>query len=453
MTIGQRIAQKRKELGLSQEGLGEELGVSRQAIYKWESDATLPEIDKLIALSRRFGVSVGWLLGEEDASPAGGELSAEQLAMVQEIVDRYLAAQRESEAPPSWQVWPEGGDPDLSPEQRRLVHAVAQKVREEQPEPESPKKRRRWPWVLLGLAACITLIIVGAGFSNRLDQVTDQYTYLQNSIGNMQNGVSVQINAITNRVEEILKSQNDLTADYTTAVASTDPAGGMVTFSFKVRPRTYEEGMIAWIDVANGTGQPGEGQARITVGPFEANREVFAGEVTVGLTDLTSLYIIFEHNGVRQTQLLDTYTNLLRSSFPNAWADTWPLTHRIDSESNTLTEMLYAELNSYGVDNTHRAAIESYRVGLFADRELVAWFTPTVREYYLNGVLTQEEIQTLAPDGILLDRAKEYVIAAVIVDEYGREFVMQDSPARWMGDDWGYTGDYDNGPFFTGWKY
>jgi len=42
MTVGQRIAHKRKELGLSQEALGEQLGVSRQAIYKWESDATLP---------------------------------------------------------------------------------------------------------------------------------------------------------------------------------------------------------------------------------------------------------------------------------------------------------------------------------------------------------------------------------------------------------------------------
>ena len=66
MTIGQRIAQKRKELGLSQEALGSKLGVSRQSIYKWEADSALPEIDKLIALSRLFGVSVGWLLGVEE---------------------------------------------------------------------------------------------------------------------------------------------------------------------------------------------------------------------------------------------------------------------------------------------------------------------------------------------------------------------------------------------------
>ena len=59
MTIGQRIALKRKERSLSQEALGQEVGVSRQSIYKWESDAAVPEIDKLIALSRLFGVSVG----------------------------------------------------------------------------------------------------------------------------------------------------------------------------------------------------------------------------------------------------------------------------------------------------------------------------------------------------------------------------------------------------------
>lgn len=70
MTTGQRIAQKRKELGLSQEALGDRLGVTRQSIYKWESDSALPEIEKLVALSRLFGVSVGWLLGVEEPAPA-----------------------------------------------------------------------------------------------------------------------------------------------------------------------------------------------------------------------------------------------------------------------------------------------------------------------------------------------------------------------------------------------
>ena len=66
MSVGQRIAQKRKELGMSQEVLGEQLGVSRQSISKWEGDAAMPEIEKLIAMSRLFSVSVGWLLGVEE---------------------------------------------------------------------------------------------------------------------------------------------------------------------------------------------------------------------------------------------------------------------------------------------------------------------------------------------------------------------------------------------------
>lgn len=58
-TMGQRIAQCRRDQKLSQEALGDQMGVSRQAISKWEADAAVPEIDKLIALSRLFGVSVG----------------------------------------------------------------------------------------------------------------------------------------------------------------------------------------------------------------------------------------------------------------------------------------------------------------------------------------------------------------------------------------------------------
>ena len=65
-TMGQRIGERRRLLGISQEALGEKLGVSRQAISKWEADGAVPEIDKIIAMSRLFGVSVGWILGTEE---------------------------------------------------------------------------------------------------------------------------------------------------------------------------------------------------------------------------------------------------------------------------------------------------------------------------------------------------------------------------------------------------
>jgi len=90
LTIGQRIAQERKKLQLSQVGLATRLDVSRQAISKWESDAAIPEIDKIIALGRLFDVSVGWLLGvEEPAAPQEAALSEDQFKIVEELVKKY----------------------------------------------------------------------------------------------------------------------------------------------------------------------------------------------------------------------------------------------------------------------------------------------------------------------------------------------------------------------------
>lgn len=97
MTLGIRIAQRRKKLGLSQEALGERMGVSRQAISKWEADGAVPEIDKLIVLSRLFEVSVGWLLGiDEDPAEKSGGFTDEQLFMVEEIVKRYQQPRQET---------------------------------------------------------------------------------------------------------------------------------------------------------------------------------------------------------------------------------------------------------------------------------------------------------------------------------------------------------------------
>ena len=68
MTIGDRICQKRKETGLSQEALAERLGVSRQSVSKWERGEAVPEGERLAALAALFSVSVDWLLTGEEAS-------------------------------------------------------------------------------------------------------------------------------------------------------------------------------------------------------------------------------------------------------------------------------------------------------------------------------------------------------------------------------------------------
>lgn len=76
MTLGRRIQALRKQNNLSQEALGEKLGVSRQAVSRWEMDGAVPEVDKLVAMSRLFGVSLDDLLqvdGPERGIPGKGD--------------------------------------------------------------------------------------------------------------------------------------------------------------------------------------------------------------------------------------------------------------------------------------------------------------------------------------------------------------------------------------------
>jgi len=65
MGIGIRIQQLRINNGLTQEQLAEHLGVSRQSISKWEMEQSLPELDKVVQMSRLFSVGTNEILLEE----------------------------------------------------------------------------------------------------------------------------------------------------------------------------------------------------------------------------------------------------------------------------------------------------------------------------------------------------------------------------------------------------
>lgn len=69
MTLGQKLKEIRKKFGLSQEQLAEIMNVSRQAITKWETDAGLPDTENLKELSRIFGISIDYLLDNNNELP------------------------------------------------------------------------------------------------------------------------------------------------------------------------------------------------------------------------------------------------------------------------------------------------------------------------------------------------------------------------------------------------
>ena len=65
MSFGENLRQVRTERRMTQEDLAEKLGVSRQAVSKWESDQGYPETEKLLILSRELGISLDYLFGGE----------------------------------------------------------------------------------------------------------------------------------------------------------------------------------------------------------------------------------------------------------------------------------------------------------------------------------------------------------------------------------------------------
>ena len=65
MTFAEKLKSIRKQAGMSQEQLAEKLGVSRQAVTKWETDAGIPDIENIMALSALFDISIDELLSNE----------------------------------------------------------------------------------------------------------------------------------------------------------------------------------------------------------------------------------------------------------------------------------------------------------------------------------------------------------------------------------------------------
>lgn len=77
MNLADRIQLLRKSKGLSQEELADKIGVSRQAVSKWESDQSTPDIEKVIALSNYFETTTDYLLkGIEPVNKIGKKRSA-----------------------------------------------------------------------------------------------------------------------------------------------------------------------------------------------------------------------------------------------------------------------------------------------------------------------------------------------------------------------------------------
>ena len=100
MLLADKIVTLRKRAGWSQEELAAQLGVSRQSVSKWEGAQSVPDMQKVVQMSRLFGVTTDYLLKEElgEPEPAQSEPDAPLRCVTMEQAADYLA-QRQAAAP------------------------------------------------------------------------------------------------------------------------------------------------------------------------------------------------------------------------------------------------------------------------------------------------------------------------------------------------------------------
>lgn len=104
MILAEKIMVLRKKKGWSQEELAEKLGISRQSISKWESGASVPDIDKILTLGHLFGVSTDYLLkdemdGEELPRVEEDEEETNVKVVTMEEAERFLALEKRFSLP------------------------------------------------------------------------------------------------------------------------------------------------------------------------------------------------------------------------------------------------------------------------------------------------------------------------------------------------------------------
>ncbi len=95
-TLGTKISNLRREAGLTQEELAEALGITAQAVSKWENDVTCPDISLLPALAKKLGVTTDYLLSDGDEPPAVRYVAPENRRGAEELMLKMRVTEGES---------------------------------------------------------------------------------------------------------------------------------------------------------------------------------------------------------------------------------------------------------------------------------------------------------------------------------------------------------------------
>ena len=227
MTLGQNIQTARKAKGISQETLAEKIGVSRQALGKWEKDTALPGVDNLQALAKELGVSVDALLGCAAPDTAAPAVTLNAL--------RDLLDARDAEA----------------------------------------CRRRRGAWLAAAAAAAVLLAVGGgmaARLQTRLDGLAGQYGYLSSEVSRTNSDLSARMQELQNAVRQ----GESTVLDWGWHPLASLQDDGKMPVEVYVKPRTEQQGAAVTLCVTNGSDTALYAMQRGQDGVYKARELVFA---------------------------------------------------------------------------------------------------------------------------------------------------------------------------------
>ena len=264
MTTGEKMAYLRKGKNLSQEAFGEIMGISRQAVSKWESDASIPDVDKLIAISKEFNVSIGWILGvQEGEDEKPDALNENQIKAIEKIVEEYIS---------------------------KLNSGKTQ------------KNRKLGEIAALFLAAIVILILVGMiNIYYRMDSIENQQSDLRNSMNYIGSSLESQINSISSEMPQTVAESQSMLISKKAEITDVDLKNNTANIHFEAVPQNVSsEAKVTFVLTVDSTEYslevPNEGSLTYTADMvIDINKDMKDGEV----------FICFDNNGNVVSEKID----------------------------------------------------------------------------------------------------------------------------------------------------
>lgn len=259
MNLNENIQRLRRQAGLSQEALAEKLGVSRQAVSKWESGAALPELEKLAELAQLFSVRLDELVGltapnaPETAQPSPASDSAENAsANYEQTLHRLLAAVNAQTAA----------------HYKKLLAAVG--------------------LLAAGALAAVSLLFSSQLRTLRLD-TNNRIAQLNSSISELYGRISTPQTPTNNEV-----------LSYECLLGALEPLQNRMTLDLSATPREYREGTTARFVLRSADFEP------VNVDAVRGADGAYTAAAELPISNRVEVSLVLIQDGVERTEPLET---------------------------------------------------------------------------------------------------------------------------------------------------